>query len=57
MKSNRMTVPPSGCRTKQGGNMLRNLNEIKHSPEYHPDQPVNLAYEFRLYDYYGRPAA
>lgn len=28
---------------------------IKNSPEYHPGQPVNRAYEDTLYDYYGRP--
>jgi hypothetical protein len=33
----------------------RTRDEIAHSPEYRPDQPVNLAYESRLYDYYGRP--
>jgi hypothetical protein len=28
---------------------------VKDSPEYDPSMPVNRAYEFRLYDYYGRP--
>lgn len=31
--------------------------QIEQSPPYDPDQPVNLAYEARLYDYYGRPVA
>jgi hypothetical protein len=30
--------------------------DIKNSPEWLPEQPVNRAYETRLYDYYGRPA-
>ena len=30
--------------------------DIKNSPEWRPDQPVNREYETRLYDYYGRPA-
>jgi hypothetical protein len=30
-------------------------NAVKESPEYHPDEPINRAYEQRLYDYYGRP--
>ena len=29
--------------------------EIKESPEYHPNQPVNREYQKVLYDYYGRP--
>jgi sporulation protein YlmC with PRC-barrel domain len=29
--------------------------QVKHSPEWHPDAPVNREYEARLYDYYGRP--
>jgi len=29
--------------------------EIRNSPEYEPSAPVNLKYESRLYDYYGRP--
>jgi hypothetical protein len=28
---------------------------IKDSPAFDPSQPVNRAYEERLYDYYGRP--
>lgn len=28
---------------------------VKNSPEYDPAQPVNRAYEVRLYDFYGRP--
>ncbi|MCA9973181.1 MAG: PRC-barrel domain-containing protein [Anaerolineales bacterium] len=28
---------------------------IKNSPEYDPDEPLERAYEERLYDYYGRP--
>lgn len=31
--------------------------QIEQSPTYDPKQPVNLAYETRLYDYYGRPVA
>jgi hypothetical protein len=31
--------------------------QIEKSPPYQPDQPINLAYEARLYDYYGRPVA
>lgn len=30
-------------------------SEIKDSPTFDPEQPVNRAYEERLYDYYGRP--
>jgi len=29
--------------------------DIKNSPEWVPEQPINRAYEVRLYDYYGRP--
>jgi hypothetical protein len=29
--------------------------QIKGSPEFNPDEPVNRQYEVRLYDYYGRP--
>jgi hypothetical protein len=29
--------------------------EIKESPEWDPNAPVNREYEARLYDYYGRP--
>jgi hypothetical protein len=29
---------------------------IKDSPEYDPALPINMEYEARLYDYYGRPA-
>lgn len=34
-----------------------NLTEeqIKNSPEFRPDEPINREYEERLYDYYGRP--
>jgi hypothetical protein len=38
-------------------NVTKNKETIEKSPEYHPNQPVNLAYETRLYDYYGRPVA
>ena len=34
-----------------------NKSAIENSPPYDPRQPVNLAYEARLYDYYGRPVA
>ena len=30
-------------------------DEVRHSPPYDPNQPVNRQYEVRLYDYYGRP--
>ena len=30
-------------------------NEIKDSPDFDPDEPVDREYEARLYDYYGRP--
>jgi len=29
--------------------------EVKDSPPYDPNQPVNRQYEVHLYDYYGRP--
>jgi hypothetical protein len=29
--------------------------QAEHSPEFDPEQPVNIEYETRLYDYYGRP--
>jgi hypothetical protein len=29
--------------------------EVRHSPPYDPNQPVNRQYEVHLYDYYGRP--
>jgi hypothetical protein len=29
--------------------------EVKTSPKYDPEAPVNREYEIRLYDYYGRP--
>jgi hypothetical protein len=29
--------------------------QIKHSPEFDPNAPVNRAVEQRFYDYYGRP--
>jgi hypothetical protein len=29
--------------------------DIKHSPEWLPEQPINREYEVRLYDDYGRP--
>jgi hypothetical protein len=31
-------------------------DQIKHSPTWNPDAPVNHAYEERHYDFYGRPA-
>jgi hypothetical protein len=37
--------------------VLKSRRQIENSPEYHPGQPVNLLYETRLYDYYGRPVA
>lgn len=30
--------------------------QIENSPTWDPKQPINRAYEARLYDYYGRPA-
>jgi hypothetical protein len=30
--------------------------DIQNSPPYDPSEPVNRAYEERLYDFYGRPA-
>ncbi|WP_022666996.1 PRC-barrel domain-containing protein [Desulfospira joergensenii] len=30
-------------------------DEIKNSPEFDPEKPVNKEYETRLYDFYGRP--
>ncbi|MBD3392989.1 MAG: PRC-barrel domain containing protein [Chitinivibrionales bacterium] len=30
-------------------------DEIRNCPEYDPNEPINRAYEERLYDYYGRP--
>lgn len=38
-------------------NVNKTKDSIENSPEYDPNQPVNLAYEARLYDYYGRPVA
>lgn len=29
--------------------------EIRNSPEYQPGEPINRAYEVKLYDFYGRP--
>jgi hypothetical protein len=31
------------------------MDDIKNSPEFVPDMPVNREYEDKLYDYYGRP--
>jgi hypothetical protein len=28
---------------------------VRNSPKYDPSEPVNLSYEEKLYDYYGRP--
>jgi len=38
-------------------NVYLNLSrdDVKNSPEYDPSEPINRAYEARLYDYYGRP--
>ncbi len=30
---------------------------IEASPEYNPEEPINAAFERRLYDYYGRPVS
>lgn len=32
-----------------------NSEEIKNSPPYDPNAPINREYEARLYDFYGRP--
>lgn len=39
-------------------NLISNLSreDIEHSPEFDPTEPVNREYETQLYDYYGRPA-
>jgi stress response protein YsnF len=29
--------------------------QVENSPEFDPEKPVNIEYETRLYDYYGRP--
>jgi uncharacterized protein YrrD len=31
------------------------LEQVKNSPEYNPDAPINRDYEEVLYDFYGRP--
>jgi hypothetical protein len=31
------------------------VEEVKNSPEFDPENPVNRKYEIHLYDYYGRP--
>jgi hypothetical protein len=28
--------------------------DIKNAPEYDPASPINIQYEKKLYDYYGR---
>lgn len=33
----------------------RSLDQIRNSPEFDPEKPVNHEVETRLYDYYGRP--
>jgi hypothetical protein len=34
-----------------------NRQSIENSPEHDPNEPVDLRYEARLYDYYGRPVS
>ena len=29
--------------------------DIKSSPEFDPEKPINVEYEAQIYDYYGRP--
>lgn len=36
--------------------IIMSKESVKNSPEFDPEAPVNLEYEERLYDYYGRPA-
>ena len=31
------------------------VEQVRNSPEFDPEKPVNIEYETRLYDYYGRP--
>ena len=42
-----------GCTTRVHVDLDRDT--VAHSPKYDPSAPVNLEYEVRLYDYYGRP--
>lgn len=35
--------------------MSLSRDEIENSPEFDPDKPINVEYEARVYDYYGRP--
>ena len=30
-------------------------DQVKDSPEFDPESPVNRSYEMALYDYYGKP--
>lgn len=41
--------------TKKTFEMDLTREEIKDGPEFDPSKPVNVAYETKLYDYYGRP--
>jgi hypothetical protein len=41
----------------QSVHVNQNMKRIEKSPEYDPSRPVNLEYEARLYDYYGRPVS
>ncbi len=54
----KVLVSPDWVARMDWGNNLVHVDhtrdEIKHSPEYDPDQPVNRRYERALYDYYGR---
>ncbi len=34
----------------------KSREEIRSSPEWKADAPINREYEARLYDYYGRPS-
>ena len=35
--------------------LTMNRETVKASPEYNPSLPINMEYEARLYDYYGKP--
>jgi hypothetical protein len=40
--------------SRQAVSVKHKKETIKNSPEYNPEEPINLGYELRLYDYYGR---
>jgi uncharacterized protein YrrD len=41
---------------KQIASVALEQEQIKNSPEYDPETPVNRTYETRLYDFFGRPS-